>query len=112
MKLLSRDPSKSKARLSIIWCNNLGDLSLPFSLSSDDRIGAKTSSGGQLGTTTMDQLKGKVAIVTGAASGIGAACGETLARGAAQVVATDIDDPSWSQKSSMRAEKRSACRST
>ena len=74
MKLLSRDPSKSKARLNIICCNNLGDLSLPFHLSSDDRIGAKTSSGGQLGTTTMDQLKSKVAIVTGAASGIGAAC--------------------------------------
>jgi NAD(P)-dependent dehydrogenase (short-subunit alcohol dehydrogenase family) len=41
-----------------------------------------------------DQLKGKVAIVTGAASGIGAACVETLAREGAQVVATDIDNPS------------------
>jgi len=41
----------------------------------------------------MDQLKGKVAIVTGAASGIGAACVETFAREGAQVVATDIDDP-------------------
>ena len=40
----------------------------------------------------MDQLKGKVAIVTGAASGIGAACVETFAREGAQVVATDIDD--------------------
>jgi len=41
----------------------------------------------------MDQLKGKVAIVTGAASGIGAACAETLAREGARVMATDIDDP-------------------
>jgi NAD(P)-dependent dehydrogenase (short-subunit alcohol dehydrogenase family) len=39
-----------------------------------------------------DQLKGKVAIVTGAASGIGAACVETFAREGAKVVATDIDD--------------------
>ena len=42
----------------------------------------------------MKQLEGKVAIVTGAASGIGAACVETLAREGAQVVATDIDSPS------------------
>ena len=38
------------------------------------------------------ELAGKVAIVTGAASGIGAACVETLAREAARVVATDIDN--------------------
>jgi NAD(P)-dependent dehydrogenase (short-subunit alcohol dehydrogenase family) len=37
------------------------------------------------------QLSGKVAIVTGAASGIGAACVETLARAGAKVLATDID---------------------
>jgi NAD(P)-dependent dehydrogenase (short-subunit alcohol dehydrogenase family) len=42
----------------------------------------------------MKQLEGKVAIVTGAASGIGAACVETLAREGAQVVATDVDSPS------------------
>ena len=36
-------------------------------------------------------LAGKVAIVTGAASGIGAACVETLARAGAKVLATDID---------------------
>jgi NAD(P)-dependent dehydrogenase (short-subunit alcohol dehydrogenase family) len=37
------------------------------------------------------RIDGKVAIVTGAASGIGAACAETLARAGAKVVATDID---------------------
>ena len=39
----------------------------------------------------MGQLEGKVAIVTGGASGIGAACAETLAREDAQVVLTDLD---------------------
>ena len=37
------------------------------------------------------QMDGKVAIVTGGASGIGAACAETLARAGASVVLTDID---------------------
>jgi NAD(P)-dependent dehydrogenase (short-subunit alcohol dehydrogenase family) len=40
----------------------------------------------------MAQLDGKVAIITGAASGIGAACATTLAREGAKVVATDIDE--------------------
>jgi NAD(P)-dependent dehydrogenase (short-subunit alcohol dehydrogenase family) len=40
----------------------------------------------------MPQLAGKVAIVTGGASGIGAACAETLAREGASVLITDIDD--------------------
>src|SRR3712207_3628989 len=40
----------------------------------------------------MGQVQGKVAIVTGAASGIGAACAETLAREGARVVLTDLDD--------------------
>ena len=39
----------------------------------------------------MGQVDGKVAIVTGGASGIGAACAETLAREGAKVVVTDID---------------------
>ena len=38
------------------------------------------------------QVEGKVAIVTGGASGIGAACATTLAREGAKVVITDIDD--------------------
>src|ERR1700752_688607 len=40
----------------------------------------------------MAQLDGRVAIVTGGASGIGAACAGTLAREGAKVVITDIDD--------------------
>jgi len=40
----------------------------------------------------MAQVSGKVAIVTGGASGIGEACAETLAREGASVLMTDIDD--------------------
>jgi NAD(P)-dependent dehydrogenase (short-subunit alcohol dehydrogenase family) len=40
----------------------------------------------------MDQVQNKVAIVTGGASGIGAACAATLAREGAKVVVTDLDD--------------------
>ena len=40
----------------------------------------------------MAQLAGKAAIVTGGASGIGEACAETLAREAASVLVTDVDD--------------------
>ena len=40
----------------------------------------------------MGQVDSKIAVVTGGASGIGAACAETLAREGAKVVLTDIDD--------------------
>lgn len=40
----------------------------------------------------MGQVDGKVAIATGGASGIGAACAATLARGGAKVVVTDLED--------------------
>src|ERR1700747_1791374 len=40
----------------------------------------------------MGQVDGKVAIVTGGASGIGGACAATLAREGAKVVVTDLDD--------------------
>ena len=40
----------------------------------------------------MGQVDGKVALVTGAASGIGEACARTLAREGACVVASDIDE--------------------
>lgn len=38
----------------------------------------------------MGRVSGKVALVTGAASGIGRACAETLAREGATVIATDV----------------------
>jgi NAD(P)-dependent dehydrogenase (short-subunit alcohol dehydrogenase family) len=41
----------------------------------------------------MAKLDGKVALVTGGASGIGAGCAEILAREGASVVITDIQDP-------------------
>jgi NAD(P)-dependent dehydrogenase (short-subunit alcohol dehydrogenase family) len=41
----------------------------------------------------MGQAEGNVAIVTGGASGIGAACAATLAREGAKVVVTDLDNP-------------------
>lgn len=40
----------------------------------------------------MGQVNGKVAFVTGGASGIGAACAATLAREGARVMITDLDD--------------------
>ncbi len=40
----------------------------------------------------MGQMHGKVAIVTGGACGIGAACARTLAREGAKVAVTDLDD--------------------
>jgi NAD(P)-dependent dehydrogenase (short-subunit alcohol dehydrogenase family) len=40
----------------------------------------------------MGQVDGKIALVTGGASGIGAACVETLAREGASVVISDIDE--------------------
>ncbi|HEY0418084.1 MAG TPA: glucose 1-dehydrogenase [Acetobacteraceae bacterium] len=40
----------------------------------------------------MGQVQGKVAFITGGASGIGAACARTLAREGASVVVTDLDD--------------------
>jgi len=40
----------------------------------------------------MDRVKGKIALVTGAASGIGRACAQLLAREGAAVVATDVQD--------------------
>ena len=40
----------------------------------------------------MGQMEGKVAIVTGGASGIGAACAAALAREGAKVVVSDLDD--------------------
>jgi NAD(P)-dependent dehydrogenase (short-subunit alcohol dehydrogenase family) len=40
----------------------------------------------------MGQVQGKVALVTGGAAGIGAACAATLAREGAEVFVTDLDD--------------------
>jgi NAD(P)-dependent dehydrogenase (short-subunit alcohol dehydrogenase family) len=41
----------------------------------------------------MRQVEGKVAIVTGGASGIGAACATTPVREGAKVIVADLDDP-------------------
>jgi NAD(P)-dependent dehydrogenase (short-subunit alcohol dehydrogenase family) len=41
----------------------------------------------------MGQLEGKVGIITGAASGIGAACAQVLSREGAKLLLTDLDDP-------------------
>jgi NAD(P)-dependent dehydrogenase (short-subunit alcohol dehydrogenase family) len=60
----------------------------------------------------MDQVEGKVAIVTGGASGIGAACAATLAREGAKVVITDLDDAAakaWWTRSEVPAARRSSC---
>lgn len=44
------------------------------------------------GDNDMSQVDGKVAFITGGASGIGAACASVLAREGASVVLTDLDD--------------------
>ncbi len=57
----------------------------------------------------MGQVEGKVAIVTGGASGIGAACAETLAREGAKVVLTDMDGAGGEAVAGrLRAEGREA----
>src|SRR5215469_13185830 len=53
---------------------------------------SKRSSGSSGWETSMGQVQGKVAIVTGGASGIGAACATTLAREGGKLVVTDLDD--------------------
>jgi NADP-dependent 3-hydroxy acid dehydrogenase YdfG len=40
----------------------------------------------------MGQLDGKVGIITGAASGIGAACARVMSREGARLVLTDLDE--------------------
>jgi NAD(P)-dependent dehydrogenase (short-subunit alcohol dehydrogenase family) len=45
-----------------------------------------------MGAEMAGQVQGKVAIVTGGASGIGEACAELLAREGASVAVTDVDD--------------------
>ena len=61
----------------------------------------------------MGQVDGKIALVTGGASGIGAACAATLAREGAAVVVSDIDDPrgtSLFRRSGQLAATHSICR--
>ena len=57
----------------------------------------------------MGQVQGKVAVVTGGASGIGAACAATLAREGAKVIVTDLDDAGgarpWSPRSAAPAAR-------
>ncbi len=57
----------------------------------------------------MGQVEGKVALVTGGAAGIGAACAETLAQGGAKVVLTDLDNARGEALAGkLRAEGREA----
>jgi NAD(P)-dependent dehydrogenase (short-subunit alcohol dehydrogenase family) len=63
----------------------------------------------------LGQVQGKIAIVTGGASGIGAACAETLAREGATVVITDIDEHGGQDlvaRSMRPAARRCFCRRT
>ncbi len=53
-------------------------------------------------------MQGKVALVTGGASGIGEAVGELLAREGASVVVTDIDELEWSRGGQARITRRAA----
>ena len=60
----------------------------------------------------MGQVQDKVAIVTGGASGIGAASAETLAQEGATVVVADIDEAAvrgWSAGSLAPEAKRYFC---
>ncbi|MBD5785189.1 3-oxoacyl-ACP reductase [Cellulosimicrobium terreum] len=55
------------------------------------RVGAPVSEGATVGPTSWDRpLEGKVAVVTGAARGIGAQVARTLARDGASVVVVDV----------------------
>src|SRR5580700_8480404 len=58
-------------------------------------IGRSTAEGNEMG-----QVEGKIALVTGGASGIGEACVQTLAREGATVVISDIDDLSGNELAS------------
>ena len=53
----------------------------------------------------MGQLDGKIGIITGAASGIGAACAQVLSREGAKLVLTDLDDAAGQRL----AEQSGAC---
>ena len=58
----------------------------------------------------MGQLDGRIGIVTGAASGIGAACARVLSREGARLVLTDLDN--WQASDWPRRPAASTCTTT
>src|ERR1700693_20836 len=86
---MSRDRSRSIAGRATSACSC--GCSMSRCRIRDRRSSGKSSRNG-LGAEMTGQVQGKVALVTGGASGIGAACAELLAGEGACVAVTDVQD--------------------